>query len=192
MALAPSAPSFWLLCQSRECWSSQCHVILFFQGHAQRWLIFLDDWAELHPGAPLIILLEFSSFPPRTRPHRSHIWLNTQHPFVFHSAACPLHCTNHRGSGVGNNAPLAMHYLSDIRPEPARGLISFWYQTWGLISFWYQTWGLISFWYHTCDGSGFEFVRTNYVQHQTALQMFSTMGEASHLCRFTLVVGRFD
>ena len=80
------------------------------------------------------------------------------------------------------NAPLAMHYLSDIRPEPARGLISFWYQTWGLISFWYQT----------CDGSGFEFVRTNYVQHQPALQMFSTMGEASHLCRFTLVVARFD
>ena len=39
---------------------------------------------------------------------------------------------------------------------------------------------------------GFEFVRTNYVQHQTALQLFSTMGEASHLCRFTLVVGRFD
>ena len=81
-----------------------------------------------------------------------------------------------------DNAPLAMHYLSDIRPEPARGLISFWYQTWGLISFWYQT----------CDGSGFEFVRTNYVQHQTALQLFSTMGEASHLCQFTLVVGRFD
>ena len=60
-----------------------------------------------------------------------------------------------------------MHYLSDIRPEPARGLISFWYQTWGLISFWYQTWGLISFWYQTCDRSGFEFVRTNYVQVTT-------------------------
>ena len=26
---------------------------------------------------------------------------------------------------VSHNAPLAMHYLSDIRPEPARGLISF-------------------------------------------------------------------
>ena len=91
-----------------------------------------------------------------------------------------------------NNAPLAMHYLSDIRPEPARGLISFWYQTWGLISFWYQTWGLISFWYQTCDGSGFEFVRTKYVQHQLTLQLFSTMDETSHLCRFTLVVCRFD
>ena len=68
---------------------------------------------------------------------------------------------------TAHNAPLAMHYLSDIRPEPARGLISFWYQTWGLISFWYQTWGLISFWYQTCDGSGFEFVRTNYVQVTT-------------------------
>ena len=65
------------------------------------------------------------------------------------------------------NAPLATHYLSNIRPEPARGLISFWYQTWGLISFWYQTWGLISFWYQTCDGSGFEFVCTNYVQVTT-------------------------
>ena len=85
-------------------------------------------------------------------------------------------------TGSYNNAPIDMHYLSDIRPEPDGGLISFWYQTWGLISFWYQT----------CDGSGFEFVRTNYVQHQTTLQLFSTMGEASHLCRFTLVVGRFD
>ena len=81
-----------------------------------------------------------------------------------------------------NNAPLAMHYLSDIRPEPARGLISFWYQTWGLISFWYQTWGLISFWYQTCDGSGFEFVRTNYVQHQSALQLFSTTDRKFHVC----------
>ena len=76
-------------------------------------------------------------------------------------------------SQTTHNAPLAMHYLADIRPEPARGLISFWYQTWGLISFWYQTWGLISFWYQTwglisfwyqtCDGSGFEFVYA-YVQ----------------------------
>ena len=32
----------------------------------------------------------------------------------------------------------------------------------------------------------------NYVHHQIALQLFSTMCEASHLCRFTLVVGRFD
>ena len=65
------------------------------------------------------------------------------------------------GTFSPHNAPPAMHYLSDIRPEPARGLRS------------------------SCDGSAFEFVRTNYVQLLTALQMFSTMGEASHLCRFT-------
>ena len=32
---------------------------------------------------------ELSSSPPRTRPDRSRILLNTQHPFVFHSAVCP-------------------------------------------------------------------------------------------------------
>ena len=31
----------------------------------------------------------------------------------------------HLGRYPIHNAPLAMHYLSDIRPEPARGLISF-------------------------------------------------------------------
>ena len=34
-----------------------------------------------------------------------------------------------------------------------------------------RDWGLISLWYQSCDGCGFEFVRTNYVQHQTALQV---------------------
>ena len=129
-------------------------------------------------------------------------WAQAPYP----GAPCTLTTFNGTVHASIYNAPLAMHFLSDIRPEPARGLISFWYQTWGLISFWYQTWGLISFWYQTwglisfwyqtCDGSGFEFVRTNYVQVtttcQTALQLFSTMGEASHLCRFTLVVDRFD
>ena len=47
---------------------------------------------------------KLSSFHLRTRPDRSHIWRNTQHPFVFHSAACPLHCTNYRGSGVGKTS----------------------------------------------------------------------------------------
>ena len=28
-------------------------------------------------------------------------------------------------TGAVDNAPLAIHFLSDIRPEPARGLISF-------------------------------------------------------------------
>ena len=40
---------------------------------------------------------------------------------------------NNQGFGRGkfktNIAPLAMHCLSDIRPELARGLINFWYQT---------------------------------------------------------------
>ena len=35
----------------------------------------------------------------------------------------------HSWAGTVNNAPLAMHYLADIRPEPARGLISKRYQT---------------------------------------------------------------
>ena len=50
----------------------------------------LSDGAELHPGAPLIVLLELSSCPLRTHPDRSHFFLNTQHPFVYQLAACRL------------------------------------------------------------------------------------------------------
>ena len=157
-------------CRSLARCASRCHAIYSFQGHAQRWLISLDDWAELHPDALSIVLPELSSSPPRTRPDRyrillnspfalyvmpyirwchrdpngcSRLWLThhryhrrhrcptfddvtatlmgvrddvmtgnhykvqkdyTQHPFVFHSAVCHLHCTSHRGSGVGRTS----------------------------------------------------------------------------------------
>ena len=92
------------------------------------------------------------------------------------------------------SAPLAMHYLSDILSQP-----EVWYlfdirpEVWYLFDIRPEVWYLFDIRPVTGLASNL-YVQIMYklLQHQTALQLFSTMGEASHLCRFTLVVGRFD
>ena len=84
------------LCQSMSCdpflWRT-CSAMADFSG----WLSRIASRCSFVRTSRAFIV-----FPTHSSWQVSHF--NTQHPFVFHSAVCPLHCTSHWGSGVGRTS----------------------------------------------------------------------------------------
>ena len=89
---------------------------------------------------------------------------------------------------IEHNAPLAMcmHYLSDIRPEPARGLISFWYQA--------SVWYLFDIRFVTGQATNLYVQFMYFIYNIAVVQLFSQR-VMFHICacsHWLLTVGRLD
>ena len=84
------------LCQSMSCdpflWRT-CSAMADFSGWLSR---NASRCSFVRTSRAFIVSPTYSSW------QVSHF--NTQHPFVFHSAVCPLHCTSHWGFGVGRTS----------------------------------------------------------------------------------------